>query len=200
MKEIYVTQEKDGICEEQAAQLILQMLDQFPDLHRVLIIPPDYTRCYSFAGILTRMIYRQLEERSGGRIHTDVMPALGMHMPMNEEELDKFFGDAVPRANILVHHWQTDTIRLGFVPGEVCAVISNGRFLETIDVEVNHLLVDGGYAVPFYQIKYPFVIAVALFTVLDFGFSAQILVQSSKDCIGTVRKPDIIYGITGKNS
>ena len=77
------------------------------------------------------------------------MPALGTHMPMSEEEMDKFFGDAVPRDRILVHHWQTDTVVLGYVPAEVCAEISEGLFPEKIDVEVNHLLVDGGYDVIF---------------------------------------------------
>jgi nickel-dependent lactate racemase len=77
------------------------------------------------------------------------MPAFGIYMPMTEEELDKFFGDVVPRDRIIVHHWQTDTVRLGFVPAEVCSEISNGLFPEQIDVEVNHLLVDGGYDVIF---------------------------------------------------
>ena len=73
------------------------------------------------------------------------MPALGTHMPMDEYEMSQFFGDVVPRENILIHRWQTDTIRLGYVPADVCSEISNGLFPEQIDVEVNHLLFDGGY-------------------------------------------------------
>ena len=82
-------------------------------------------------------------------MEVDVMPALGTHMEMEPDELDKFFGDVVPRDRILVHHWQTDTVRLGYVPADVCSEISNGKFPEQIDVEVNHLLVDGGYDVIF---------------------------------------------------
>ena len=154
MKELYLTEEKNGISASQLDDMIDRMLAQFPDIKKVLIIPPDYTRCYSYAGIITQVIYKKIEKMNEGRsederIHTDVMPALGTHMPMTEEELDKFFGDVVPRDRIIVHHWQTDTVRLGFVPAEVCSEISNGLFPEQIDVEVNHLLVDGGYDVIF---------------------------------------------------
>lgn len=149
MKELYLAKEQDVISRQQLEEMIGQMLAQFPDLRKVLIIPPDYTRCYSYAGTITQIIYRMLEEKYEGGIQVDVMPALGTHMPMSEEEMDKFFGDAVPRDRILVHHWQTDTVVLGYVPAEVCAEISEGLFPEKIDVEVNHLLVDGGYDVIF---------------------------------------------------
>ena len=149
MNELYLAKEQDVISRQQLEEMIGQMLAQFPDLRKVLIIPPDYTRCYSYAGTITQIIYRMLEEKYEGGIQVDVMPALGTHMPMSEEEMDKFFGDAVPRDRILVHHWQTGTVVLGYVPAEVCAEISEGLFPEKIDVEVNHLLVDGGYDVIF---------------------------------------------------
>ena len=74
-----------------------------------------------------------------------VMPALGTHMPVSPEEKQKFFGDVVPDEDILVHHWQTDTTVLGKVPEEVVADISKGLYVTDIEVEVNHLLVDGGF-------------------------------------------------------
>ena len=33
------------------------------DLHRVLIIPPDFTRFHSQAGLITRIYYRELTAR-----------------------------------------------------------------------------------------------------------------------------------------
>lgn len=149
MKELYLTEEKNGVSRSQLEEMIGGMLDQFPDLSKVLIIPPDYTRCYSYAGIITQILYAALDDRHGSSVQVDVMPALGTHMPMDQEEMDKFFGNVVPRDRILVHHWQTDTVCLGYVPAEVCAEISGGLFPEKIDVEVNHLLVDGGYDVIF---------------------------------------------------
>ena len=141
MKELYLTEEKNGISDAQLDEMLRSLLSQWPDIHKVLIIPPDYTRCYSYAGIITQKIYQMI----GDKAHVDVMPALGTHMPMSEEEMQKFFGDVIPEDRIIVHHWQTDTIRLGYVPAEVCSEISGGLFPEKIDVEVNHLLFDGGY-------------------------------------------------------
>ena len=141
MKELYLTEEEKGISGEQLEKMLDDLLVQYPDAKKVLIIPPDYTRCYSYAGEITQLLYKMLSSSA----QIDVMPALGTHMAMNEDEMQKFFGDVVPRDRIIVHHWQTDTVCLGYVPAEVCSEISNGLFPEQIDVEVNHLLVDGGY-------------------------------------------------------
>ena len=54
MKELYLAKEQDVISRQQLEEMIGQMLAQFPDLRKVLIIPPDYTRCYSYAGIITQ--------------------------------------------------------------------------------------------------------------------------------------------------
>ena len=141
MKELYLTEEEKGISGEQLEKMLDDLLVQYPDAKKVLIIPPDYTRCYSYAGEITQLLYKKLSPSA----QIDVMPALGTHMAMNEDEMQKFFGDVVPRDRIIVHHWQTDTVCLGYVPAEVCSEISNGLFPDQIDVEVNHLLVDGGY-------------------------------------------------------
>ena len=141
MKELYLTEEEKGISGEQLEKMIDDLIVQYPNAKKVLIIPPDYTRCYSYAGEITQILYKKLSQSA----EVDVIPALGTHMAMNEEEMQKFFGDVVPRERIIVHHWQTDTVCLGYVPAEVCSEISDGLFPEQIDVEVNHLLVDGGY-------------------------------------------------------
>ena len=140
MKELYLTEEEKGISGEQLEKMMDDLLVQYPNAKKVLIIPPDYTRCYSYAGEITQILYKKLSQSA----EVDVIPALGTHMAMNEEEMQKFFGDVVPRERIIVHHWQTDTVCLGYVPAEVCSEISDGLFPEQIDVEVNHLLVDGG--------------------------------------------------------
>lgn len=141
MKELYLTEEENGISAAQLEEQLGALLEQWPEVKKVLIIPPDYTRCYSYAGVITQILYKKLSQNAV--VH--VMPALGTHMAMDDEELYKFFGDVVPKEAILVHHWQTDTVRLGYVPADVCSEISEGLFPEQIDVEVNHLLIDGGY-------------------------------------------------------
>ena len=140
MEELYLTGTPVVSRQQLEAQLD-RLLEQWPGVKKVLVIPPDYTRCYSYAGVITQLLYQKLSPSA--TVH--VMPALGTHMPMDEYEMSQFFGDVVPRENILIHRWQTDTIRLGYVPADVCSEISNGLFPEQIDVEVNHLLFDGGY-------------------------------------------------------
>lgn len=108
------------------------MLHAYPDLKKVLIIPPDYTRCFSKAGIITQILYAELHDRA----HIDIMPAVGTHVMVSDEERQKFFGD-IPKECFLHHKWQTDTIKIGEVPQDVVSQISHGLFNEPIDVEVN---------------------------------------------------------------
>ena len=133
---------EEGVSEAELDTAVERLLAQYGSLKKVLIIPPDYTRCYSCAGIITQMLYRRLTA-AGAVVH--VMPALGTHMPMESAEKKAFFGDVVPDDAILIHRWQTDTVTLGYVPEEYVAEISGGLYCEQVEVEVNHLLVDGGY-------------------------------------------------------
>ncbi|KAK8893012.1 hypothetical protein M9Y10_030269 [Tritrichomonas musculus] len=141
MKEQSFIDEKNGISPEQLNKMLDDLIKQYPNVKKLLIIPPDYTRCYSYAGEITRLLYNKLSPTC--TIH--VMPALGTHMPMSQEEIHLFFGDSIPPENFLHHRWQNDTVKLGYVPAEVCSEISDGLFPEKIDIELNHLLVDGGY-------------------------------------------------------
>ncbi|MEG1269666.1 MAG: D-mannonate epimerase, partial [Oscillospiraceae bacterium] len=56
-----------------------------------------------------------------------------------------FFEGAVPPQAVLEHHWQKDTLTLGVVPKEFVSQISGGLYAQEIEVELNHLLLDGGY-------------------------------------------------------
>lgn len=141
MKEIDCT-DRSGISLERAAALCDALLAQYAGVKKVLIVPPDYTRCYSFAGELTKILYPRLRAMGA---EVKVMPALGTHMPLSAEEKEKFFGDAVPDGDILIHRWQSDTTVLGTIPAQVVGEISRGLYVTDIEVEVNHLLLDGGF-------------------------------------------------------
>ena len=138
MKELYCT-DRAGISLEKAADMCDELLAQYSGLKKVLIVPPDFTRCYSFAGELTQILYPRL------KAEVKVMPALGTHMPMSAEEKEKFFRGVVPEEDILVHHWQSDTTVVGKIPADFVRDISKGLYDTEIEVEVNHLLVDGGF-------------------------------------------------------
>ncbi len=108
---------------------------------KILVIPPDFTRMYSGAGIITAAIFDLL----GDRCEIDVMPALGTHAPMSREECETFFLDRVKYENLIVHRWRDDVVKLGEVPAEFVREVSEGLVDQAIDAEVNHRLVDGGY-------------------------------------------------------
>ena len=145
MIEQYITEETDGISPKKLREVLHQTAEQYPDARKVLIIPPDFTRCFSYGGEITKILYEEFSTRAA----VYVMPALGNHAPMSKEERKRFFGNVIPDDAVLIHHWKTDTIRLGCVPAEFCSRISGGRFTEDIEAEVNHLLFDGGFDVIF---------------------------------------------------
>ena len=111
------------------------------NLKKILILPPDYTRMYSGAGKITAIYYEMLKDVC----EIDVMPALGTHVAMTREECEAFFEGVVPYEKLIVHNWRQDVVKIGEVPAEFVSEVSEGLVNEKIDVEVNHLLIDGGY-------------------------------------------------------
>ncbi|MFA6948178.1 MAG: lactate racemase domain-containing protein [Eubacteriales bacterium] len=109
---------------------------------RVLLLPPDYTRMYSGAGLLTSIYYKLLSAMGA---QVDVMPALGTHAPMTNEEIRIFFRGAVPPESVIVHRWRDDVVKIGEVPGSFVSEVSDGLVRDAIDVEVNRRIVSGGY-------------------------------------------------------
>ncbi len=110
-------------------------------LKKVLILPPDFTRMYSYAGKLTAMYYELLSPTC----EIDIMPALGTHVPMTKEEWIAFFGEGVPFEKMIVHNWRTDVVKLGEVPATFVSEVSEGLVKDKIDVEVNRRLTDKSY-------------------------------------------------------
>ena len=53
---------------------------------RVLVVPPDFTRFHSRAGLLTSLAYEYF-----GPNLVDILPALGTHSPMTSEQIHEMF-------------------------------------------------------------------------------------------------------------
>jgi len=111
-------------------------------LSKVLLLPPDYTRMHSGAGLITEIYYDIFK---GLGIKADVLPTLGTHDPMTKEECLAFFGPRIPYEDILVHNWKTDVVKIGEVPAEFVSQVSEGLVKEKIDVEINHHITDPSY-------------------------------------------------------
>ena len=112
--------------------------DELQHARRVLLLVPDITRFHSMAGLIANAYYH-LFSRQGT---VDVLPALGTHLPMTEEEIRDMYGD-IPSDRFLVHNWRTEVVKLGQVPAEFVSRVSEGVYNEAIDVEINRHLLDG---------------------------------------------------------
>ncbi|NLO70875.1 MAG: DUF2088 domain-containing protein [Porphyromonadaceae bacterium] len=106
---------------------------------KVVAVPPDFTRFPSRAGELTEYAWEYY-----GEYMTDVLPALGTHTAMTEEQLIKMFGK-VPRDLIRVHDWRNEVVTLGQVPAEYVKEVTDGAVDFEWPVQVNKLLQDGGH-------------------------------------------------------
>ena len=111
--------------------------DQLGIRKRVLAIPPDFTRFHSFAGELTQLSYQYYGDKL-----TDVLPALGTHTGMTNEQIETMFG-GVPKELFRVHDWRNDVVTLGEVPAEFVCKVSNGKVNYPWPAQVNKLLLDG---------------------------------------------------------
>ena len=131
-----------GIDERQLRQALQESIEkQGKEIKKVLLIPPDYTRSHSGAGLITAIYYDILKDSC----QVDIMPALGTHVPVTDEERIEFFGEQIPKDRFFVHNWRTDVVKIGEIPAEFIREVSEGLMDEPIDVEVNRRLLDESY-------------------------------------------------------
>jgi nickel-dependent lactate racemase len=106
---------------------------------RVLALPPDFTRANSMAGPITCLAH----EHFGPRL-VDVMPALGTHVPMTDEQLDRMF-PGLPKGLIRAHDWRRDVVTIGEVPAEFVARATEGIYAKPWPAQLNRLVWEGGH-------------------------------------------------------
>ena len=117
----------------------LMKLENEEKLKKALVIPPDFTRFHSKAGILTTYAYEYL-----GNTLTDILPALGTHTPMSKAEIGKMF-PGIPYTLFREHRWREDVVTLGTVPGSFVNEQTEGRLSFDWPAQVNVLLTDPGF-------------------------------------------------------
>ncbi len=118
---------------------LFSALDKLGPRNKVLAVPPDFTRMHSQSGTLTEMAWQYYGDRLA-----DVLPALGTHKPMTDQEIATMFG-ATPRGLFRVHDWRNDVVTLGEVPGSFLYDVSEGKVDYPWPAQVNKLLRDGGH-------------------------------------------------------
>jgi nickel-dependent lactate racemase len=118
---------------------LFEALDKLGARRKVLALPPDITRFHSRAGELTRFAWQYY-----GDALTDVMPALGTHVPMSPTEMTTMFGD-LPQSLIRVHNWREGVVTLGNVPAEFIHEQSEGKLNFTWPAQMGRLVAEGGH-------------------------------------------------------
>ena len=106
---------------------------------KVLLLPPDGTRFNSNAGELSAILYKLLTPAA----KVDIMPTLGTHVPMTEDEIRRMFGPDIPLSCFKVHDWRNDIVKQGEVPGAKLSEWSEGKLDYSVSVEVNKILFEG---------------------------------------------------------
>lgn len=129
-----------GLSHEEIKEALLKSLEG-RELKNVLIIPPDFTRFHSNAGYITNVYYHALTDMG---VAVDILPALGTHVPVTEEEIDVMFGD-IPYDKFIPHNWRTDVMKIGEVPAEYLEEITEGLWKDPVSVEINRLVMDEKY-------------------------------------------------------
>lgn len=124
---------------EELRGTIFSVLEKLGPKKKVLVIPPDFTRVFSRAGEITRYIYEFY-----GEALTDILPALGTHFPMEEEEIEKMF-TGVPKSLFREHKWRDEVVTVGIVPREYVKEVSGGAVDYEWPAQVNKMLIEGGY-------------------------------------------------------
>ncbi len=129
----------DNITPDEVRAILKEVFDKMGKKKRVLALPPDFTRLNSYAGPITEMVYDYF-----GDALTDVMPALGTHSPMTDEQIRTMFGH-VPADRFRVHDWRNDVATVGQVPSEYVHEVSEGRLNYSWPAQVNRLLLDPSF-------------------------------------------------------
>ncbi len=126
----------DNLTSEDLRDALYTALDKLGSKKRVLAIPPDITRFYSRAGELTEFAWQYYGDRM-----TDILPALGTHYPMTDQEIDRMFG-SIPHELFRVHDWRSSLVTLGTVPKSFVEEVSDGKVSYDWAAQVNKLLVE----------------------------------------------------------
>lgn len=129
-----------GLTDEQIKSGLVSLLDKRP-AKRVLIIPPDFTRFFSNAGLITNICYHYYDDKGA---EVDILPALGTHQPVTRAQAQEMFGD-VPFERFIVHNWRTDVVRLGEVPAGFLSDVTEGLWKQPVSVEINRRVMDESY-------------------------------------------------------
>jgi len=132
-------QDVKGLSLESMKRSFFKGLEAIGKRERVLLVPPDITRLHGLGGTLAVWAVEYY-----GKAVKEILPALGTHVAMTDEELDIMF-PGVDKALFSVHDWRNDVVTIGTVPAEHIEKLSEGKLYYPWKAQVNKRLVSGGF-------------------------------------------------------
>jgi nickel-dependent lactate racemase len=139
MTTYYVKEAASALTDEQLCTALSEAFAAIGRRRRVVVVPPDITRHHSFAGRITELAWEHFRDQV-----VDILPALGTHAPMTEDELSLMFG-RVPHSLFREHRWRGDVETLGRIPRNRVRDLSDGRVDYDWPAQMNRLLLHGGH-------------------------------------------------------
>jgi len=127
------------LTEQELRDGMIEGIEKFGPVKRVLAIPPDITRFHSYAGVLTQIV----DENLGDRL-SDILPALGTHAPMTELEIKEMYGK-IDLNKFRVHNWREDVVTVGEVPADFVQEVSEQRVNYPWKAQLNKILLDPSF-------------------------------------------------------
>ncbi len=120
-----------------------EAIEKIGERNKVLVLPPDFTRYHSQAGLITQLLYQHYNNKV-----TDILPAVGTHYPISDTERETMFGN-IPADLFRAHNWKEDLATLGEVPAEYISELTEGKLNFSWKAQVNKLLAEGGHDLVF---------------------------------------------------
>ncbi|HAK47417.1 MAG TPA: D-mannonate epimerase, partial [Spirochaeta sp.] len=128
-----------SLTEAELTELTQKALSKLGRRKKVLILPPDYSRIASQAGIMAKAAF----DHYGDKVK-DIMPAIGTHLPMSRDEIARMY-PGLPHSLFREHNWRGDVKTLGRVPADFIEKTSGLKLGFDWPAQVNRMLVDGGH-------------------------------------------------------
>lgn len=125
-----------NIPPELLERIVKDILGVVKSRDRVMAVVPDITRMQSHAGDILKIVYESLKEQL-----CTVMPALGTHLPMTEDEIARMY-PGVPSRKFKVHDWRHGIIELGCIPSSYVREVGQGVVDYDYPVQINRSLVE----------------------------------------------------------
>ncbi len=108
---------------------------------KMLMVVPDYTRCFSNAGLIANIAYHWCVENN---VEVELLEALGTHVPMTEKEIKAMYGD-IPLEKFHAHDWRHDVVNIGEVPASFVEEVTEGLWKKGVAVEINKMVIDPSF-------------------------------------------------------